>query len=271
MPNEKKTKRLETLLDTLDSGAVQPDELIQAIEGILSIINLEKERLNTLIENKSIQSNDLNSKTLALIDAKEREIKYLISELGRSYSDNDEMILSKFQKEIKRLEKKIPNKIDLTDIYADIEKINAGLTSIPTEITANPESIRNALELLQGDERLDKSAIRGLDETIKTTAKKYHNDGIGLVIRQLVAGSGITIDNTNQEYPVITSTGGGGGMSVETPSGTVNGSNTSFTATSTPKFIITDTGTYVQNFGFTLSGLNITMDLAPNAFIRSFY
>jgi hypothetical protein len=48
---------------------------------------------------------------------------------------------------------------------------------IETRITASPESIRDALELLQGDERLDASAIKGLENFIKTV---YVNGGGGI-------------------------------------------------------------------------------------------
>jgi hypothetical protein len=46
----------------------------------------------------------------------------------------------------------------------------------------------------------------------KTTAKTNgkHSDGIGLVVRQLRAGTNVTIDNSNMEYPVISATSGSG-------------------------------------------------------------
>jgi len=66
------------------------------------------------------------------------------------------------------------------------------------------------------------------------------------------------------------SAGGGSGMFVETPSGTVNSSNLNFTVTVVPKFIITDSGIYIEGFGYSRSGLNITMDLFPNTFIRAY-
>lgn len=64
--------------------------------------------------------------------------------------------------------------------------------------------------------------------------------------------------------------GGGSGMFVETPVGTVNSSNLIFTVTVVPKFILTDTGIYIENFGYTRSVLTITMDLFPNFFIRAY-
>ena len=64
-------------------------------------------------------------------------------------------------------------------------------------------------------------------------------------------------------------TGGSGGLNIETPSGTVDGVNTSFVATVTPLYIIIDGVTYFQGQGYSLAGLNITTDIAPVGFIRS--
>jgi hypothetical protein len=68
--------------------------------------------------------------------------------------------------------------------------------------------------------------------------------------------------------------GGVGGISFETPTGSVNGSNTSFIVQNVPTYIVADNQTYFQNFGFTLSGTGpytVTMDAAPYNFIQSAY
>lgn len=41
---------------------------------------------------------------------------------------------------------------------------------------------------------------------VKSLAKNNMRDGIGLVVRQLRAGTGVTIDDSNQEYPTISAT-----------------------------------------------------------------
>ena len=60
----------------------------------------------------------------------------------------------------------------------------------------------------------------------------------------------------------------GGGGTVSTPTGTVDGSNTSFTASATPLFVISDGIVYVESFGYSLSGLTITMTSPPVLYIR---
>lgn len=64
---------------------------------------------------------------------------------------------------------------------------------------------------------------------------------------------------------------GGGGSSVETPSGTVNGSNTSFTVSNEPAFIIVDGITYFDGAGYTYGAGTLTIDTPPVSFIRSIY
>lgn len=61
------------------------------------------------------------------------------------------------------------------------------------------------------------------------------------------------------------------GVTVSTPTGTVNGSNVSFTVTAEPLWVVADGATYFAGVGYTLASLTVTMDLAPSIFIRSIY
>lgn len=274
-PEEKKLEKLKKLLEVANEDYATPDDLIALSEGILGIINTEKERVNKSIA-ETANAKELQ-KVASLLNEKEKSLKYLISELGRSYSDNDEIISNKFAKEIKRLERKIPSRVDLTEIYNAIDSLKQGINNFPTELTINNEAVRDGLELFtEEDEKLSIDAIGYLREILNklesgTSIKgSKYSDGIGLVIRQLRAGTGITIDDTNQEYPIISADGGGGsgsGVTVTTPTGTVNGSNVTFTSSVVAKWIDTDTGHYYPNFGYTRSGTTYELDLAPNSYI----
>ena len=76
--------------------------------------------------------------------------------------------------------------------------------------------IRDKLESLNDTDRLDISAIKGLDdydEISKLARKKvsttvYQGGGVGQVVRSIVAGSNITVDNTDPQNPIVSSTGG---------------------------------------------------------------
>ena len=56
---------------------------------------------------------------------------------------------------------------------------------------------------------------------------------------------------------------------VTTPTGTVNGSNVTFTVTAEPLWIVADGATYFDGAGYTYAALTVTMDLAPSIFIRA--
>lgn len=69
------------------------------------------------------------------------------------------------------------------------------------------------------------------------------------------------------------SSGGGGGstLTIATPTGTINGSNVTFTVVAVPLYIVADNQTYFEGFGYTRSGTTITMDAAPWNFIKYAY
>lgn len=73
-------------------------------------------------------------------------------------------------------------------------------------------------------------------------------------------GSGVSGSATNDDVSLAFI---GSGVTKEIPTGTVNGSNTTFTVSATPKWIVADSNTYFENNGYTLSGLTVTMTSAP--------
>lgn len=318
---DKKLEKLQKLLEMANEDYVTPDDLIQMSEGLLGIINAEKTRVNKAISDGKDEDEQAKQDLVATLDRKEQAVKHLISELGRAYADNDNIISAQFSKEVKRLEKKIPTKTDLTEINAIIESLQRGLASFPTELTINNEAVRDGLELLEGDERLDKSAINGLEEwyaEILALASKKNTVAGARLLRYMAdvaidnitngqtlvwnatlgrfepgsggSGSGHTIEDEGTpltQRAALNFVGAGvtvtdvgakttvtipssGGMVQETPTGTVNGTNVTFTVTVAPKFIVTDTGFYIAGFGYTLATLTVTMDLAPNSFIRAY-
>ena len=95
----------------------------------------------------------------------------------------------------------------------DYVKVSREIDEKLLDVKDNPDEIRNKLELLKGEDRLDKSAIRGLDdyEEIATLAKQpkvINNNTVGVndkvklsasdptagyVADKFVAGTGITL------------------------------------------------------------------------------
>jgi hypothetical protein len=82
-------------------------------------------------------------------------------------------------------------------------------------------------------------------------------------------GQGLIWDSTTKKWKAGTVSATGGG--VETPTGAVNGINTTFTVLNTPQFITLDGQTLYENNGYTLVALTITTDNPPSYIIRSHY
>jgi hypothetical protein len=117
------------------------------------------------------------------------------------------------------------------------------------------ERIRDALELLRGDDRLEMSAIKGLEEEIEKLREELKRKGGGMLIGGLQnAGEGI-----------------------ETPSGTINGTNKEFNVQWKPNYITLNGQTLYEDSGYTLgstgSQLHVTIDVAlvTGDVIRSHY
>jgi protein-arginine kinase activator protein McsA len=149
----------------------------------------------------------------------------------------------------------------------------------PTEYEEAP-AIRNKLEKLQGEERLDKSAIRGiekLEEDIKSAKQikisgggggrgiQLHVDGSrkGLTSQSinLIGGTGVTLTYSQSHgRNDITISAAGGSLAVLAATGTVDDSNTTFTFISAPTLVIVNGAAYRHGSGVTITGTSAVLD-----------
>lgn len=132
-------------------------------------------------------------------------------------------------------------------------------------------------EHIEGFEDL-KTSIRNVNRVNSTPIGfRAYVDGVKKGLLQDVnfkAGSNMTVTHSVVNgLPTITfaSTGTGGGGGWETPSGTVNGTNTVFTVANEPVIVIADGTIYIDGSGYSYSGGTITFldSLAPKFWIRS--
>lgn len=109
-----------------------------------------------------------------------------------------------------------------------------------------------------------------------TTLIKIQNGGVAVPgsFSTINLGTGLAGTDLGNGVIEFDSSGGGGSISFETPSGTVDGTNTTFTVTVAPLYIVTDGVQYFENIPaaspeYTRSGLTITTKVPPTEFIRS--
>lgn len=259
MPSEKTNKRLEALLQAFDSGAVQSSELIQAIDAVMAIIDQNgKTLVDKILETKSASDSDISGLRSELSKTRDN-LQTVINQVKGDSDTSVSSVKKALLSEIKRVEGLIPvlpPETDLTDVFQEFETMRGELGNLSVLIAG--ENIRNALESLQGDERLDKSAIKGLDELIEditrlsksnrpqsvgTRLLRYLSDvsiegitngqilvwnsttsrfeagnnsgGGGGGVSSVVAGTGITVDDTDPANPIINATPSAGGITEE--------------------------------------------------------
>lgn len=226
-PTDKKLEKLQKLLEIANEDYTTPEDLIKMSEAILNVVTSEKKRIDTeMSKHKGAVDSELK-KSLTLLSEKEAGLQSLINKLHKEALNTTSEASKRLSDEIKRVERKIPSKTDLSGLEADIKALNDGLNSLPTEITMNNEAIRDGLELLQGDERLDKSAIKGLDELVEELKKGQmtnHVAGVRFLsyladvnIAGITDGQTLVWDTTTGKF--IPGTAGGG-------SGVPNGGTT---------------------------------------------
>ncbi len=164
----------------------------------------------------------------------------------------------------------------------------------------SPEETRNNLELLIGDERLDKRAVRGIEDIEKdlnevksrpTGKGSSGPNGVWLYVGgakkgllktfNLKAGTGMTLVHTivnGMDTITFTSNGGSGaGIAFEEPTGDVDDSNTTFTVLNDPEYIVINgaqyfegTGTY-QSYNSGTKTITLSSPVGTGGFIRSGY
>ncbi|MBR1146671.1 hypothetical protein [Bradyrhizobium sp. AUGA SZCCT0431] len=149
-------------------------------------------------------------------------------------------------------------------------------------IMDTPIELRDKLETLEGDDRLDKSAIKGLpelEEELKViAARPIGRGGTPVGVRlyiggtkkglaqyiNLIAGSGVAIThNLASGRNDITISAAGGALAVLTATGDIDGVNATYTFASEPSIVVVNGASYRHTAGVTITGTSATLDFAP--------
>ncbi len=239
-----------------------------AIETLLKAVRAMRDTLKSDMDSMSSSHFSEMKRMDAMLKSCEKDMKGMCSDMGKSskkdmadMKESLEMKISKVQEQIDSMEE-----YDSTEIDACVADLKSKLEAfkLPTA-----EETRDKLESLKDDERLDKSAIKGIEElekefdSFKTSAKgvrlvggargiQLFVDGTkkGLVNElNLIAGTNMTITYTRSSgrNDILLDAGGATGSFTKlSATGAVDGSNKDFTFTSAPSIIIVDGGRAMQ-------------------------
>lgn len=224
-------------------------------------VRQELERLSqSLLEANTSLSSDL-SQTKDLLYSESRTLQRLI------------------EQKVDDVRTEIPPPTDLAPLEQHLAEVEAKIPNLPEELSST--SVRDKLETLEGEERLDKSAVKGIDQIerdvkeiqIRPSPKVGGAKGFTLYVGgskklltaqtlNLVAGSGVTLsyNHAGGRNDITISATGSGSFAVLPATGTVNDANTTFTFDSEPVLVIVNGASYRNGAGVSITGTTAELD-----------
>jgi len=186
MLNDKNQKRLETLLSAFDSGAVQPNELIEAMEAVMVIIKHSEKLFLSQIKDTSETSMRSMTSLKAEIAQAHRDIQILIKDAKENSTTETATLRRLVAQEVKRLEESMPimpDEFDATEIQKSLEEHTELLAKISELISG--ENIRNALESLPDGEKQSIDSIQDLREELDKRQAEERGHTTAIIARRL--------------------------------------------------------------------------------------
>src|SRR3990167_3341136 len=168
----KNLEKFEEIVKILEKDTASVSEVAELVATIIQVVKEAKEFLEKqAIDNKKDLNNLVNrlteqevQKIGEALDNLEKKAEKVIKSIKEKTALDLDSITRNLYKELKKLEDSIPEKADFTEIYGKIKEVESKIVPVE-EIKA--EGIRDKIESLRGDERIDKSAIKGLDDELK--------------------------------------------------------------------------------------------------------
>lgn len=141
---------------------------------------------------------------------------------------------------------------------------------VQVALSDTPEVMAEKLNTLS--EKLDPKVIKGLlgiienvrsSAAVPPTTTFFFQNGVqkGRAKNINIVNGSVSVAG---DTATIVLTGGGSGVTVETPPEEPDGSITNFTVSAQPQWVDTEAGHYYEGYGYSYSSGSITLDLAPN-------
>lgn len=274
MPTDQKGEQLKSLLTLLSQSATK-QEVVDAFKTVTEYvkkIHSGNEKEWSLIRSAvSMLGENVQKESRKTINDHKQELMGLLT---NSIKDHEKTTLThdKRLKALEGIEKSLP--VDTEGIIAE------ALKRVPVPIYDTSEDVRNKLELLDGDDRLDGTRVKGfelleqgIEELKKRPIGRGAVHGFQLLINgvkkllnaqtvNFVAGSGMGISYSyasGRNDVTFTSTGGGGLVgSQEKTTTSIDGIVQTFAFTHTPVLIFWNGALQTLTDDYTVSGKNIT-------------
>lgn len=299
--NPKQEQFFNNLQKNLEGGAVQPEELITIVEAILTFIRNLRTELETSITNSQSEASTAVTEVTYKINDLELRLKDLINGSERTSLTQIKELSTRISNEINRVEDAIPTLPDLSSIQNKIIEVEAKIPILKEQIFETPDEIVDKFNASSKTISQDKieglitlladlkriavanansfpvttsffNGLRAKNLNIVGATARLNGDTVNITgasggqVNSVVAGTGISVDNTDPINPIVSATGSATGY--QSPTGTVNGINTVFVFLIAPNALVVDgvplrkvaTDGTVNWTGTT----SITLTVAPN-------
>lgn len=277
--------KLKTVLeahDKLTTGMASIKDVKMLVDTILLAVRDLKKKLESDINDNKKETTSAYRYVMADMTRMEKSITEMMSNMYEGHEEEMDKKMAGIMSKVKEISDNMPEMPDMEEYESEMEKkIDDVKYLIPTskeikkevmpEVNKKLEDLYDTLkEYIDSRPKTEVSSrpviiggrvgLQVFDDTSKVSTK----------INELSFGSGLAVSIVNGRV-TVTGTGGGTGYTKATPTGDVNGSNTSYVVTNEPVYVIADGTTYFDGAGYTYSALTITMDNAPTQYIRYFY
>lgn len=253
-------------------------EIFEAIDILIGIIKELRDKVDEDISGIKSELLNKQSRLGSSIDSIETKLEGMrkdttVSELRKVHDDLARRVAAI------PTQKEFP--LDPNEIQARFDALEGEVKSVSKREIHDPYNDANIQERLSQIEEnvknLPKNTSRPIFGSGPTRIISVFNNGtkVSDLVTELNIVNATSISNVNKNGRRVTITlpNGGSGTSFETPSGTINSSNVTFTVANTPKAVILNGIWYFENDGYTLSTLTITMLVVPTtgSTLRSVY
>lgn len=220
--NPNQLKQLEKLAKVFNTdNVITPEDIAQVVEGIAQIIKVERENIKGISEEHKQTLRDV----INTISREHDKVLESVEKTSQTVKSEATEAVTKAINEMKRMCAEVmemkPKDGEDADEDEIVEKVleKIVLPEYKETVLDDAEKIKEKLETLKDDARLDKSAIKGLEKNVTKEDLDYsirtlQQQTSFLInrggVKSVVAGTNVTVDNTDPQNPIVNATGGGG-------------------------------------------------------------
>jgi len=178
---EEKLKQLRELFEMTNKSYASVQDVAKIVVEVGKVLRENNQTNDKKIENLVFLLENKLQSTLNEVKNSKEDVEKKITEsstLSTSVKSLIDQLKTELNKKINDFEYKIPRQVDLTPLQRKIEEIESKIPEIPEVVLDSPQEVRNKLESLKGNDRLDKNSIRGIEELekdIQNTKTSYSN------------------------------------------------------------------------------------------------